>query len=217
MKLKILVDNRAKDGFKAEWGFSCLIEAEENILFDTGASEKVLAFNAENFGIKPKQVDKLVLSHDHWDHTGGLGWALQNEKLKVFVLNSFSRETKERIKAKTELIEVNKETKISEEIYSTGKLSNSMNEQSLAVKTEKGLVVLTGCSHPGLEKIIEKAKEFGKIHAVIGGFHGFDKFEALKGIQLIAATHCTQQKEQIRKLFPKQFKECAAGIEFEFK
>lgn len=217
MKLKILVDNQAQPGFKSEWGFSCLVEGKENVLFDTGASSKVLAFNAEKFGIKPEQISKVVLSHDHWDHTGGLDWVLQSRKLKAFVLDSFSNETKEKIRAKAELSEISKETEINEEIFSTGKLSNSMDEQSLAVKTGNGLVVLTGCSHPGLEKILEKAKEFGKIHAVIGGFHGFKEFNALKGIDLIAATHCTQHKEQIKKLFPSQFRECAAGIEFEFK
>ncbi len=217
MKLKILVDNQAIKGFKAEWGFSCLVEGKEKVLFDTGASIKVLAFNAERFGIKPKQISKLVLSHDHFDHTGGLDWILQNSSLKVFALDSFSQETKERIKAKVELVEVNREMRINEEIYSTGKLSNSMDEQSLAVKTANGFVVLTGCSHPGLTQILEKAKQFGKIHAVIGGFHGFSDFNALQGIELIAATHCTQHNAEIARLFPKAFAECAAGAEFNFR
>ncbi len=217
MRVKILVDNQAKQGFKSEWGFSCLVEAKEKVLFDTGASSAVLSFNAERFGIKPREIDKLVLSHDHWDHNGGLDWALQNSGLKVFVLDSFSNETKERIRGKAELVEVGEEAvEISRGIRSTGKLSNSMDEQSLAVETGKGLLVVTGCSHPGLEKILEKAKRFGKIHAVIGGFHGFEKFDALHGIELIAATHCTEQKQKIKELFPQQFVECAAGVEFDF-
>jgi len=216
MKLKILVDNQAMPGFKQEWGFSCLIEAKENVLFDTGTSPDVLMFNAEKFGVKPEQIDKVVLSHDHFDHTGGLEWILQNPKVKVFALDSFSDKTKQRIKEEAELVEVNKPVEISNGIFSTGKLSNSIDEQSLALKTEKEIVVLTGCSHPGLEKILEKAGEHGKIHAVIGGFHGFKKFDVLKGINLIAATHCTEHKKEIQRLFPKAFAECAAGKEFEF-
>ncbi len=216
MKLKILVDNQAKHGFKSEWGFSCLVEGMENVLFDTGSSAAVLSFNAEKFGVKPKQISKVVLSHDHFDHTGGLSWVLQNRGLKVFTLDSFSNETKEKIGKKAELIEVSEETKINEEIYSAGKLSNSIDEQSLVLKTGKGLVVLVGCSHPGLTQILEKASEFGKVHAVIGGFHGFSDFDALQGIDLIAATHCTQHKQQIKELFPKQSKACSAGAEFNF-
>jgi len=216
MELKILVDNQAKKGFKSEWGFSCLVEEKETVLFDTGASAAVLSFNAERFGVQPEQISKLVLSHDHWDHTGGLDWVMQNPALKVFALDSFSEETKQRIRKKAELIEVSGQIKINEEIYSTGKLSNSIDEQSLAIETGKGLVVLTGCSHPGLTQILEKAKEFGKVHAVIGGFHEFSDFDALQGVEVIAATHCTQHKNEIQKLFPSQFKECAAGTEFSF-
>jgi len=110
----------------------------------------------------------------------------------------------------------NSAVKIAPGIHSTGKLGNSVDEQSLVLETEKGIVVLVGCSHPGLEKILERAKKFGKIHAVIGGFHGFEKFEALEGIEVVAATHCTQQKKKIKELFPSNFKECAAGKSFEF-
>ncbi|MBN1940644.1 MAG: MBL fold metallo-hydrolase, partial [Candidatus Diapherotrites archaeon] len=95
-------------------------------------------------------------------------------------------------------------------------LSNSIDEQSLAVKTKKGLVVLVGCSHPGVTQILRKASEFGKVHAIIGGFHGFSDFDALHGIDLVAATHCTQHKQQIKKMFPSQFRECGAGVEFSF-
>ena len=92
-----------------------------------------------------------------------------------------------------------------------------MDEQSLVLKTGKGIVVVTGCSHPGLSQILEKGNLFGEIYAVIGGFHGFSNFDALKGIKVIAATHCTKHKAEIQKLFPKAFAECAAGKEFEFK
>ncbi len=78
-------------------------------------------------------------------------------------------------------------------------------------------MVLVGCSHPGLERILKKAKQFGKIWGVIGGFHDFDKFNALKEIDLVAATHCSKHRKEIRELFPKTFAECGAGKEFEFE
>ena len=216
MKLKILVDNQALPGFKSEWGFSCLVEGKESVLFDTGSSAAVLGFNAEKLGVKPSQIGKLVLSHDHFDHTGGMQWVLQNSRVKVYVLDSFSGETKAKIMEKAELVEVSDAIEVSEGIFSTGRLSNAIDEQSLVIKAGKGNLVLTGCSHPGLAKILEKAKEFGGIQAVIGGFHGFVKFEALKGVKLVAATHCTQHKAEIARIYPKAFKECRAGTEFEF-
>ncbi len=216
MKLKILVDNQAMSNFRAEWGFSCLVEAKENVLFDTGTSADVLAFNAEKFGIKPEQISKVVLSHDHFDHTGGLEWVLQNPKVKVFVLDSFSDETKQSIEKKAELIEVSKPVEISRSVFSTGKLSNSIDEQGLVLEVKEGVIVLVGCSHPGLEKILKKARKYGRIHAVIGGFHDFNKFDALEKVKIIAGTHCTEHKTEIQKLFPKAFTECSAGTEFEF-
>ncbi len=217
MKLKILVDNQAKAGFKVEWDFSCLIELEEKILFDTGPSAGILEFNAKKMGINAESIGKPVLSHDHWGHTGDLDWALQNQNLEVFAVDSFFQNMKELIKRNAELVEVGDSTvEIAPKIHSIGKLKNSIDEQSLAIETKRGVVVLASCSHPCLEKILEKAGEFWEIHAVVGGFNDFKKFEALKEIRVIAATHCTQQKEKIRRLFPKAFVECAAEKAFEF-
>jgi 7,8-dihydropterin-6-yl-methyl-4-(beta-D-ribofuranosyl)aminobenzene 5'-phosphate synthase len=81
----------------------------------------------------------------------------------------------------------------------------------LVVNTEKGNIVITGCAHPGLAKIIDKANQFGKIYGVLGGFHGFSKLEKLRGIKLIAPCHCTQQTQQIRQNYPVEFKEIRVG------
>ena len=76
MKLTIVYDNDIykKDmGLKADWGFSCLIETEgEAILFDTGAKGEILLENMEILGVNPKSISKIVISHEHWDHNGGL-------------------------------------------------------------------------------------------------------------------------------------------------
>ncbi len=72
IKLRILVDNETRDGLIAEHGFSLLIEVDgEKILFDTGQTN-ALFLNAEQLGVTLEELDTLVLSHGHYDHTGGL-------------------------------------------------------------------------------------------------------------------------------------------------
>ena len=95
MKLKILYDNKARECFKPAWGFSCLVEADEKILFDTGWDGNLLLYNMRRFDINPGDIDKVVISHDHWDHAGGLSYIL-NEigNVEVFVLKSFSMRLK---------------------------------------------------------------------------------------------------------------------------
>ncbi len=78
MRITTLVENTVnRSGLLAEHGLSFLLETEvENILFDTGQSH-ALFHNATKMGIDLSKVDKIVLSHGHSDHTGGLGDALK--------------------------------------------------------------------------------------------------------------------------------------------
>jgi len=73
LQITTLSENTAGlGGLMAEWGLSILVESEEmNILFDTGQSLSA-SHNADLMGIDLKLVDKIVLSHGHFDHTGGL-------------------------------------------------------------------------------------------------------------------------------------------------
>lgn len=195
MKITIIYDNQADEGLKSGWGFSCLIEMEEKILFDTGNSGKKLIYNMEQLGVRLESVDKVIISHDHWDHVGGLkDFSKLNSNAKVFRPKSFSEPTE-----------------ISPGVYSTGALGKLIKEQSLIVNTEKGNLVITGCAHPGLGKIINKAAQLGKIYGILGGFHGFSDLEELQPIKLIAPCHCTQHMQQIRQRFPVEFKEIRAG------
>jgi len=72
MRITIVYDNEACPGLKSDWGFSCLVEAGERILFDTGPTGEELIFNMERLGIKAQSISKVVISHNHWDHAGGL-------------------------------------------------------------------------------------------------------------------------------------------------
>ena len=195
MKITIIYNNEAGAGLKSGWGFSCLIETEEKILFDTGDNGENLIYNLRQLNIQPESVATVVISHNHWDHTGGLREFLKlNNSAEVFRPKSFS-----------------KPTEISPGVHSTGSLGRFIKEQSLVVNTEKGNLVITGCAHPGLGKIIDKANQLGKIYGVLGGFHGFSKLEKLRPIKLIAPCHCTQQTQQIRQRYPVEFKEIRAG------
>jgi 7,8-dihydropterin-6-yl-methyl-4-(beta-D-ribofuranosyl)aminobenzene 5'-phosphate synthase len=86
LNLKILVDNHAADNLLAEHGFSLWMKTDDKtILFDTGASGQVMLHNAQKLAIDLADIDILVLSHGHYDHTGGLAALLHlNHKLHVY-------------------------------------------------------------------------------------------------------------------------------------
>jgi len=218
MKIKILYDNRAREGFVSAWGFSCLIETEEKILFDTGQDGKILLHNANKLNESLEDVTKIVISHEHWDHIGGLPYVLNKAKnAEVFVLRSFSERLKEEISKLARVHEVYKKEEISRGIFSTGELGNAIKEQSLFIETEKGFLVITGCAHPGIDTILEFVKRYGKIYWLMGGFHDFNKLEYLREIPVLSPCHCTMHLEEIKRMYPEKYKECRCGDKFEIK
>ena len=203
MKITIVYDNEAPAQYKSDWGFASLVETSQIcLLFDTGASSDILLKNMEKLKIDPKQIHAVMLSHDHWDHTGGLNGLLSIKPELTIYKPSFSDKPKE----------------LYPNIITTGTLGGkySIQEQSLICKTKAGLVIVTGCSHPGLENILKIAKEFGPIHAVIGGFHGFDIFEVLKDISIIMPCHCTSHTREIQRRFPHAYTPGGVGKKLEF-
>jgi len=208
IKVTIVYDNKAyRSDLEADWGFSCLVEVENTpkILFDTGTKGGILLRNMERLAIDPGSIDEAFISHAHFDHTGGLSHFLKvNKNVRVYVPPSFCKP----IGAK-EVINVKESLQIHPNVFSTGELSHI--EQSLVVKTEKGLVVVAGCSHPGVAPILWAAAQFGEVYALIGGLHGFREFDKAKGLGLICPTHCTQYKSEIKSLYPVEFIEGGAG------
>jgi len=212
MKITIVYDNEVrKSGLGAGWGFSSLVETETAppLLFDTGADGATLFHNMKKLGIDPGHIGIIVISHAHGDHTGGLWDILEvNRDARVYVPASSGIEIPGRkVTAVTESI------RLSETLFSTGELKGI--EQSLVLKTGKGVLVVVGCSHPGVGEIINAASEFGKVYGIVGGFHGFHDFDKLRGLSLICPCHCTQYKSEIRRLFPEQCVECGAGLELQ--
>ncbi|MCK4571311.1 MBL fold metallo-hydrolase [candidate division WOR-3 bacterium] len=208
MKITIISDNTVyKKDLKSEWGFSALVEVENlpKILFDTGASGSVLLYNMEKLNIDPKNIECVFISHNHWDHMGGLIEFLKvNSNVKLYLPYTFASTPKAE-----EVLRVKEPVKIYENVFSTGELSNI--EQSMLVKLSKGLVIIAGCSHPGVGNILNSAYNFGKPIALIGGLHGFREFDLVKDLDLICATHCTQYKERIKELYPEKSLEGGAG------
>jgi 7,8-dihydropterin-6-yl-methyl-4-(beta-D-ribofuranosyl)aminobenzene 5'-phosphate synthase len=229
LTLTIVYDNNAYDprpvlseveGLKTAWGFSCLIEYRgQVILFDTGGDSPTLLANMATLGIDPGEIEAVVLSHIHGDHTSGLSSLLPmaGDSLTVFVPQSFPARFKDAVRTRTHLVEVREPREIGEEAYTTGELGTGIIEQSLAVRTDEGLVVVTGCAHPGIVEVVRKAKTLSGdgVYLVLGGFHLGGKsrreiegilseFRRL-GVRKVAPCHCTG--EQAIKMFRQEYGE----------
>lgn len=206
MKITIIYDNTAWDSrLIADWGFSCLVEAHgKKILFDTGAKGDILLNNMKTLDINPLQIDSIFISHNHWDHTGGLPDIFKKVQLPVYAPASCSGAN-----GTGNVIKINQILKIYENIYSTGDLNHI--EQSLAVQMGQNVVVVSGCAHPGVKEILQAASAFGHVAALIGGLHGFNDFDLIDGMQWICPTHCTRHIQEIAAIYPDKYIPGGAG------
>lgn len=205
--ITILYDNYPfGEGLKTDWGFSCIIKGtEKTILFDTGTQSDILFHNVKSLDVNLKNVELVPLSHNHGDHTGGLfAFLKENNKVAVYVPNSFPNAFKQRVKdSGAKIVSVDEPVEICKNVHLTGEITGPVNEQALILDTSQGLVVITGCAHPGIVGMIKRAKEIVKkdVYLVFGGFHLVSKSEAEVreiirqfkelGVQRVGATHCT--------------------------
>jgi 7,8-dihydropterin-6-yl-methyl-4-(beta-D-ribofuranosyl)aminobenzene 5'-phosphate synthase len=206
MRVTILYDNTAfNEKLQSDWGFSALIEAHKRtFLFDTGASGSILLTNMEKLDINPEDVTDVFISHSHHDHTGGLAAFLDvNNDVKVWLPPSYRG-----VKNAKETTYIKSPLQLYEGIYSTGELEGI--EQSLCVKSSKGVVIIAGCSHPQMKHILDAAAQFGNVYGIIGGLHG-SRPESLDGLKFICATHCTQYKSEMQEMYPGAYVEGGAG------
>ena len=209
MKITVVYDNEVrKAGLRGGHGFSALVEDVEvsPLLFDTGADGPALLHNMRELNIDPQDIRIIVISHAHGDHTGGLSEILKMNKIAELYLPSSFRGAFPGRKVTV----VKRPVQIRENVFSTGELEGV--EQSLVFKTDKGIFVLTGCAHPGMESILAAAAEFGELYGIAGGFHGFRDFKVFNGLSLIYPCHCTVYKQEIRDLFKDKTLECGAGL-----
>jgi 7,8-dihydropterin-6-yl-methyl-4-(beta-D-ribofuranosyl)aminobenzene 5'-phosphate synthase len=224
--LTIVYDNNPFDArLKTAWGFACVVETDKTtILFDTGGDGPTLLGNLAALGFDPRRIDVVLLSHYHSDHTGGLDALLDADSHKiVYVPHSFPDDFKVGVSKRANVIEVSGPMTIASHIRTTGEMGTAIIEQSLLIETDKGLIVMTGCAHPGIVEIVRKAKEYGDVYMVIGGFHLKDKsaseveviIAALKqlGVRKVAPSHCTGDNaiRQFKEAFGQDFIPAGAG------
>jgi len=216
------------------WGYSAFVRYNgRTILFDGGTSARVLEHNARTYGVDLRDVDFAVLSHAHGDHTAGLDYLLDvNPSVPLYVpedgyLGYNVQEGKEYhpgYRYRTDSLEfVEANVELQEGVHliftrspHTGYFSRyppneeeprlvGLPELSLALETEAGeLVVISGCSHSGIERIVEEAMRAtgADVALVTGGFHlgpySTDYLTGLAqqmkdelGVRTVAPTHCT--------------------------
>ena len=235
VKLTIVYDNNSYDQeLTTSWGFSCLVEIKDTtVLFDTGGDATILVNNISKLDIDISKIDTIVLSHIHGDHVGGVSGILEkNSDVTVYLLSSFPESFKEGIRGYgCNTIEVSEETEINDYMMSTGESRTEIREQSLIVSTERGIIVITGCAHPGVVNIVKKAKEItGKdIYLVMGGFHlgGESRgeirsiIEELKdlGVEKIAPCHCSGDlaRSMFKEAFGDNYIEAGVGAIIELE
>lgn len=202
IKIRLLTENLASDMvWLAEWGFSAWIEyAEIRILFDTGYSD-VYCRNASHAGIDLQTVDFIALSHLHRDHTRGLLYHPFETRKKLIthprvLTDSLATDDKVilqdyadiqlRIKNDFDVVDTRECREFADGAFFLGEIPRVTSfergtffddpmpdDTALAFATEKGVVIVAGCSHAGICNICEygKAVTGQSLYAVIGGFH----------------------------------------------
>jgi len=209
MKISLVYDNRLKvPGFESGWGFSCLIEtSERRILFDTGDNGQKLMGNLKALGVSSLSIDTVVLSHDHWDHTGGLEDFLKNNgKADIFIASSFNSDFEKDISfCEAPVKRVSESLEIAEGVITTDELKGltGPDEIGLVLSSAKGTVLICGCAHPGVVTMARNAQEISgrAVYAVFGGAHFYKSTEneikkamddlRAEGVKKSGLCHCT--------------------------
>jgi 7,8-dihydropterin-6-yl-methyl-4-(beta-D-ribofuranosyl)aminobenzene 5'-phosphate synthase len=210
--IRIIYNNTGEcEGLTNSWGFSAWIENREApLLFDAGGKGEILEQNMSYLGLDPGKLKKIVISHDHWDHFGGLEKILTKtrEKPELYVTANTARAYADKFPNAT-VKSVSDPVRITDHIWSTGSLKTTykgkeLHEHSLLITHNNTMVLLTGCSHPGIANITEAAKSVfpeKRLLLVAGGFHlAFKRAARVKeiserlkelGVEKIAPSHCT--------------------------
>lgn len=257
IRITTLVENTAsRRGVLAEWGLCMHIQAGgHRILMDTGAGPCAVVHNANVMGIDLRRVDTIVLSHGHYDHTGGLAAVLQAMGKPVNVIAHpavwdrkcsrkvdpdspsycgipYRRDELERLGARFVLTDA--PTRIGDDMLVSGlepmttdfeaadtvmciRQDNGYmpdplaDDQSLYLRTDRGLVVVAGCAHRGIVNVIRHGLDLtgqNRVYLVLGGTHLQPAPEAqvdstiaalkeLK-VQWIGVSHCTGLARSLR-------------------
>lgn len=261
MKLTVLEDNNTFIDmyYLGEPAVSYYIEdGEYKILFDTGYSNAFIE-NAKKMNIDLNKINKLVISHGHNDHTGGLKYFFKEKRdveliahpecfnykeddTGLYIGSSLSKEelskvcklnlSKEPIQISEHItylgevpsyVDFEPRCTIGKSIINSKKVDDIIEDDSAIVyKSDKGLFIVTGCSHSGICNIIEYSKNVCKeerIYGIIGGFHLFENDNRLEhtikylkdnDIKLLYPCHCISLECKIE--IAKQMKIYEVGV-----
>jgi len=280
MKIYVLAEDFAgySSRFWAQHGISFLFEIKigsriHKFLFDTGTHAEPILFNAKLLNLNLQEIEYVVISHSHYDHTGGLLGIMKeiNKKIPVFAhpdifkvsfatshgfsyigppvsdlkkeaenlgaLWVLSRDPIEILPGVKTLGEIFSDEKVEYEkitrndvfkLESGDVVQDPLNDEiGLVINTQKGLVVIGGCSHPGIVSMVRKAIKItgiNRIHAVIGGFHlvnaDSERIERTVndlrelGAENIYTGHCTGLRAECEfsKRFGEKFHKLHAGM-----
>ncbi len=166
------------DNLIGESGVSYLIKTDDaTILFDLGANEKhenpsPLEKNMKRLGIKMEDIDIVVISHNHGDHTGGSKFQPSLKQMPVYAPAGLKYPGINTINSSLP-------TKIARGVATIGSIHNpiffgDIEEQALAINVEnKGIVIISGCGHQSIDKILQRTRLLFEepIYGVLGGFH----------------------------------------------
>ena len=230
LEIRIIYDNTSiSPDFAPDWGFAALITHRgRHILFDAGRKAELFMENFKKLRIDPKSLSQALISHVHADHNGGVAnLARLNPGLIFHVLDRFPPGVYPDVhKAETGAKRTAGPFELAPGIYSTGAVDGTPPEQALLIETTQGLVIVTGCSHPGVAKIVETAeKQRGKdsVRLLIGGFHMLknspeeiaatvSRLQQLR-VRAIMPTHCTGElaMAKFREAYGAKFDAAGAG------
>ena len=235
LNVTVLIDNNPYGNLSSPWGISLYIETENlTILFDAGPSPEALRANSEKLSIDLASLDIVVISHEHADHILGLSYIAElNKNLTVYVPRHMSGSCKAWIRSLGfNVSEVEDTTVISSGVAVIGELYGPPYEQALAINVKNlGLIVFVGCSHPGVDKIVAKAKEDlnSKPYAVIGGFHlsgaSEEKMKSIAnnllniGLKKIYPIHCSGAafRKLLKEKYPEAYGDGHVGLRVTFQ
>jgi 7,8-dihydropterin-6-yl-methyl-4-(beta-D-ribofuranosyl)aminobenzene 5'-phosphate synthase len=245
--ITILCDNNSQsDSIFADHGFSCLISAgAHTCLFDAGNNADKFISNVNKLGVDCFGIQHLFISHVHGDHMGGLSDILKRcNKPTLCMPVSYPRPEGESFgdqadadyaamldqfrPSVSKLIQSEELLVFGSGFYTTGVIERQSYEQALILPISEGLIIITGCAHPGIVEIVKHARKLMKqdVHFVMGGFHLLSadstKVRAIaqelrKLTKHIGSCHCTGETARgvFKDVFDDDYVDIQAGLRLE--